>query len=56
MMLGHRLDDEALFERVSSAVSQAVQSHCRPANRLYKTEAAKGLTADVFSLLSSRST
>lgn len=55
MMVGQRLDDEALFERVSSAVAQAVQSHCRPANRLYKTEAAKGLTADVFSLLLSRS-
>lgn len=53
LMRGKRLDG-ALFDLVHPVIAQTVHDNCRPANRLYKTEAARGLTADVFALLQKR--
>ena len=53
LMLGKALD-RALLEEVTAVVSQTVHDNCRPANRLYKTEAARGLCADVFAQLQNR--
>lgn len=50
MMRGHVLDD-ALRQAVTESVAATIQANCRPANRLYKTEAARGLVADVFAAL-----
>lgn len=50
-MTGRKLD-QALFHQVAALVAQTVHNNCRPANRLYKTEAAKGLTADLLARLS----
>lgn len=49
----HPADAEA-FRRMQPLVAAAVKEHCRPKNRLYKTEAAKGLTADVLELIANR--
>jgi len=54
LMKGQRLD-HTLLEAVTEITSQTIHNNCRPANRLYKTEAAKGLTADLFALLQARS-
>jgi len=54
LMQGRRLDDPALLAEVTAIVSRTVHDNCRPANRLYKTEASRGLTADVFAQLLSR--
>lgn len=53
-MLHRRLDEDALLTEVTAIVSKTVHDNCRPTNRLYKTEASRGLTADLFSLLLSR--
>ena len=50
MMRAHVLDD-ALRQAVTESVAATIQANCRPANRLYKTEAARGLVADVFAAL-----
>ena len=48
------LDEDTLLTEVTAIVSKTVHDNCRPTNRLYKTEASRGLTADLFSLLLSR--
>lgn len=53
IMCGNRLTDE-LVERLVPVVAREVHDHCRPTNRLYKTEAARGLTVDLFSLINKR--
>lgn len=52
-LTGRRLDDAALRD-ITPMIAQAVHENCRPANRLYKTEAARGLTADLFAALRAR--
>lgn len=52
-MKGKKLDS-ALLEEVTAITAQTIQDNCRPANRLYKTQAARGLTADLFTLLQAR--
>lgn len=52
-MRGHVLD-EKLVEEITPMVAETIHNNCRPANRLYKTEAARGLTADTFAKLTSR--
>lgn len=47
LMRGHVLDN-ALRQAVTESVAATIQANCRPANRLYKTEAARGLVADVL--------
>lgn len=46
--------DEKLVEEITPMVAETIHNNCRPANRLYKTEAARGLTADTFAKLMSR--
>ena len=43
-----------LEEQVTSMIARTVHDHCRPAHRLYKTEAARGLSAQLWSLLLER--
>lgn len=45
---------QAILDDVAAVVAQAIHENCRPANRLYKTEAARGLTADTFAKLLDR--
>lgn len=52
-MCGRTLD-EKLVEEITPMVAETIHNNCRPANRLYKTEAARGLTADTFAKLMSR--
>ena len=54
LMVGRHLEDSNLLEAVTKIVSQTIHDNCRPANRLYKTEAARGLTADLFAQLQER--
>ena len=49
-----RVLDEKLVEEIAPMVAETIHNNCRPANRLYKTEAARGLTADTFAKLMSR--
>ena len=49
-----RVLDEKLVEEITPIVGETIHHNCRPANRLYKTEAARGLTADTFAKLMSR--
>mgnify|MGYP001101172860 CR=1 FL=1 len=49
-----RVLDEKLVEEITPMVAETIHNNCRPANRLYKTEAARGLTADTFAKLTSR--
>ena len=49
-----RVLDEKLVEEITPMVAEPIHNNCRPANRLYKTEAARGLTADTFAKLMSR--
>jgi CO/xanthine dehydrogenase FAD-binding subunit len=49
-----RVLDEKLVEEIAPMVAETIYNNCRPANRLYKTEAARGLTADTFAKLMSR--
>ena len=53
-VLQGRILEEAPPEALVAAVSQTVHDNCRPANRLYKTEAARGLCAELFARLSKR--
>lgn len=53
LMRGRRMDD-ALLAEITPIVAQTVHDNCRPTNRLYKTEAARGLTADLFAKLRAR--
>ena len=53
LMRGRRMDDDLLAE-ITPIVAQTVHDNCRPTNRLYKTEAARGLTADLFAKLRAR--
>ena len=53
LMTGRPLD-EALLADVTAVVSKTVHDNCRPANRRYKTEAARGLCADLFTKLEQR--
>lgn len=52
-MIGRTLD-RALLEEVTAITAQTIHNNCRPANRLYKTEAARGLAADLFTLIQER--
>lgn len=52
-MMGRKLDD-TLVSDITPMVAHAVHENCRPMNRLYKTEAARGLTADTFRKLRAR--
>lgn len=52
-MTGRRLD-RALLEEVTAITAQTIHNNCRPANRLYKTEAARGLVADLFAQIKER--
>lgn len=49
-----RVLDKKLVEEIAPMVAETIHNNCRPANRLYKTEAARGLTADTFAKLMSR--
>jgi len=49
-----RVLDEKLVAEITPMVAETIHNNCRPANRLYKTEAARGLTADTFAKLMSR--
>ena len=50
MMLGKKLDN-ALIREITPLIADTIYKSCRPANRLYKVEAAKGLVADAFGVL-----
>lgn len=52
-MTGRKLD-QALLEEVTVITAQTIHNNCRPANRLYKTEAARGLVADLFDKIQER--
>lgn len=52
-MIGRKLD-HFLLEEITSITAQTIHNNCRPANRLYKTEAAQGLTADLFAMIQER--
>ncbi len=54
LMVGRHLEDSDLLSAVTKIISQTIHDNCRPANRLYKTEAARGLTADLFARLQER--
>ncbi len=54
LLIGGRLEDDVLFTEVTRIMAQTIHDNCRPTNRIYKTEAARGLTADLFALLRSR--
>lgn len=54
LMEGRRLEDGEMLTAVTKLVAQTIHDNCRPANRAYKTEAARGLTADLFALLTER--
>ncbi|MEA4994813.1 Nicotinate dehydrogenase FAD-subunit [bioreactor metagenome] len=54
MMEGRRLEDDELLADVTRVVARTIHENCRPANRQYKTEAARGLTADLFMQLKER--
>lgn len=49
-----RVLDEKLVEEITPMVAETIHNNCRPANRLYKTEAARGLTAETFAKLNER--
>ncbi len=53
LLLGRILEQDPP-EALIAAVSQTVHDNCRPANRLYKTEAARGLCAELFARLHQR--
>lgn len=53
-LMTNRAFCDSMCEDISSLISEAVHDSCRPANRLYKTVATRGLAADVFSALRSR--
>lgn len=50
-LLQGRILEEAPPEDLIAIVSRTVHDNCRPANRLYKTEAARGLCAELFARL-----
>ena len=52
-MAGRKLD-RALLEEVTAITAQTIHNNCRPTNRLYKTEAARGLAADLFDMIQER--
>jgi len=54
VLLRDRTLTEGTMETLWPVVAEAVHSHCRPANRLYKTEAARGLTADLLAALAAQ--
>lgn len=43
-----------LLAFVTDIVAQTICKNCRPTNRLYKTEAARGLSADLFAKIADR--
>ena len=49
-----RVLDEHLMKEITAITATTIHNNCRPANRLYKTEAAQGLVADLFALLQKR--
>lgn len=49
-----RMLSEETAAAVTPLIAQTVHDNCRPTNRLYKTEAARGLTADFFGRLMQR--
>lgn len=53
LMVG-RVLDEHLMKEITAITATTIHNNCRPANRLYKTEAAQGLVADLFALLQKR--
>ena len=53
LLRGRRLTEETL-EAIWPVVAETVHSHCRPANRAYKTGAARGLTADLLEALAAQ--
>lgn len=48
------MPDESVTDAVRDILTRTVHDNCRPRNRLYKTEAAKGLWADVWDSVMSR--
>lgn len=50
LLLGKPLTPE-LSDALAPIVAQTIRENCRPAHRLYKTEAARGLTADLIAAL-----
>lgn len=53
-LMAGRVLDERLLKEVTAITAATIHNNCRPANRLYKTEAAQGLVADLFALLQQR--
>lgn len=53
-MLRGRSFDVSLAAEAAPLIAAVVHDHCRPANRSYKTEAARGMVSDLFALLSTR--
>lgn len=53
LLCGKALTAE-LLDSVTPIVAQAIHDNCRPTNRLYKTEAARGLFADLFAKILER--
>lgn len=53
IILGNTLTDD-LIEQLIPVIAKSVHDHCRPTNRHYKTEAARGLTLDLFALIKQR--
>lgn len=54
LLMRGRFPDTDMLKEITPIISRTIHSHCRPKNRLYKTEAAKGLVADTFLLLYQR--
>ena len=54
LLMRGRFPDTDMLKEITPVISRTIHSHCRPKNRLYKTEAAKGLVADTFLLLYQR--
>ncbi len=54
VLMAGRVLDENLLREVAAITARTIHNNCRPANRLYKTEAAQGLVADLFDLLRKR--
>ncbi len=53
-LLMGRTVDQTLGEELTAVISRTVHDNCRPANRLYKTEAARGLCADLIARIEQR--
>lgn len=54
-LMAGRILDQNLLKEISVITAQTIHNNCRPVNRLYKTEAAQGLVADLFAMIKERS-